>query len=46
MNVWDIVIIAGVAAAVIAAVTVIIKNRKKGKCSCGCDGCNLKCDKK
>ena len=38
-NIWSIVIGALVLAAVIFAVIKIIKDRKKGKCSCGCEGC-------
>lgn len=37
MNVWDIVILAVIAAAVGLAVRKIRKN--KGGCSCGCSGC-------
>ncbi|MCR4615149.1 MAG: FeoB-associated Cys-rich membrane protein [Clostridiales bacterium] len=37
MNIWDYLIIGIIAAVVIFAVTVIHKNKKNGKCSCGCD---------
>ena len=37
MNIWDYIIIGIIAAVVIIAVTVVIKNKKNGKCSCGCD---------
>ena len=43
MNVWDIVIIAVIAAAVIFAVRSAVK--RKGRCSCGCGGCSRKCEK-
>ncbi len=43
MNLWDILIIALVAIAVVLAVCVIIRNKKKGKGCCGdccqCSGC-------
>ena len=38
-NIWSIVIGALVLAAVVLAAVKIIKDRKKGKCSCGCEGC-------
>ncbi len=44
MNIYDILILALVAAAVVCAALVIRRNRKKGRCSCGCDGCgNTNC---
>ena len=40
MNIWDILIIVLLAAVVVFAAVRIVKNRKKGKCSCGCDCAN------
>lgn len=37
MNFWDYILIALVAAAVAAAIYFTVRNKKKGKCSCGCD---------
>ena len=39
MNVWDIVILALVAAALFFAVRKVRKNRRTGGCGCGCAGC-------
>ena len=39
MNVWDIVILAQVAAALFFAVRKVRKNRRAGGCGCGCAGC-------
>ena len=43
MKLVDWLLLAGVAALVAGAVTVLVKTRKKGGCSCGCgcgcDGC-------
>ena len=39
MNIWDILIIVLLAAVVVFAAVRIVKNRKKGKCSCGCANC-------
>ena len=41
MNAVDIVLIVLTAAALIFAVLHCI--RKKGRCSCGCEGCTYKC---
>ncbi len=42
MNIWDIVIIAGIVLLILLAVWLI--RRKKGTgCSCGCDGCSTPC---
>ncbi|MBR0136635.1 MAG: FeoB-associated Cys-rich membrane protein [Clostridia bacterium] len=46
MNLSDILIAAAIAAIVGAAVAVIIRNRKNGSCSCGCEGCSKACRKK
>ncbi len=44
MNVFDILILAGVAAVLVFAVVRIISNRKKGKiCGGNCECCALKC---
>ena len=40
MNIWDIAIIAGVAAALFFAVRKVRRNRRAGGCGCGCDGCS------
>ncbi len=40
MGFWDWIIIGLIAAAVVAAAVIIVRNKKKGKCSCGCEGCN------
>ena len=37
MNVWDYLIVGAIVAALVIAVIVILKNKKKGTCSCGCD---------
>ena len=39
MNVVDIVLIAVIGLVVSLAVWRIIRNKKQGKCTCGCDGC-------
>ena len=39
MNFWDVLIIAVIAAAVFFAVRAVVKQKKKGQCSCGCSGC-------
>ena len=48
MNGWDILIAAVIAACVVIAIVVIVRNRKKGKCTCGCEGCSERgrCGKK
>lgn len=47
MNIWDILIIIVIAAAVTFAVLKIIKNKKQGKSSCGgdCSNCGMRCGK-
>lgn len=45
MNKWDIIIIAVIACIVALAVRKIIKDKKTGKCSCGCCEGN-KCNNK
>ena len=37
MNGWDFLIIGVIAAAVALAIFVIVRNKKRGKTSCGCD---------
>lgn len=39
MNIVDMILIAAIAAAVIAAVVHIVRSRKKGGCGCGCSSC-------
>ena len=46
MNIWDILILAAVAAAVFFAVRRVWKTRRSGGCGCGCAGCNGACGKK
>ncbi|MCQ2464874.1 MAG: FeoB-associated Cys-rich membrane protein [Oscillospiraceae bacterium] len=46
MNIWDIIITALIALMLIMAVRSIVKNKKAGKCTCGCEGCAAGCDKK
>ncbi len=48
MNYWDIILILAIVLAVALAVIKIIKNKKAGKSSCGCDcsncaGCQMHC---
>ncbi|MBR4542660.1 MAG: FeoB-associated Cys-rich membrane protein [Lachnospiraceae bacterium] len=48
MNHWDIILIIAIVHAVALAVIKIIKNKKAGKSSCGCDcsscaGCQMHC---
>lgn len=43
MNTVEIIITAVIAIAVIAAAIVIIRRKKKGRCSCGCEGCTMNC---
>ena len=40
MNLADLVILAVIAAAVFFAARRMWKNRKRGSCSCGCEGCD------
>ncbi|MBQ8109476.1 MAG: FeoB-associated Cys-rich membrane protein [Clostridia bacterium] len=37
MNIWDIVLVAALAAAVGLAVRKLARNRRSGKTACGCD---------
>lgn len=37
MNVWDIALLAGLAAVVLLAGRKILRDRKQGKCACGGD---------
>ena len=41
MNLWDILILLAVAAAVLLALRAL--RGKKGACSCGCGGCTKNC---
>ena len=43
MNIWDIVLLAAIAAAVGLALRKVIANRRRGGCGCGCDGCTQRC---
>lgn len=43
MNIWDILILLAVAAAVGIALRVIRGKKKTGGCSCGCGGCTKDC---
>ncbi|MBR0268054.1 MAG: FeoB-associated Cys-rich membrane protein [Clostridia bacterium] len=43
MNIWDILILALIAGAVILAIRVWSGKNKKGGCSCGCGGCTKDC---
>lgn len=40
MNAGDVIILLIVALCIFFAVRSIVKQRKKGGCSCGCSGCN------
>ena len=42
--VWDIVLIAGIAAIVISVIVVCALRKKKGKPCIGCDCCDGRCD--
>lgn len=46
MNVWDILILAAVAALVVLAVIRMRRRKRSGRCSCGCEGCGMPCEKK
>ena len=46
MSVLEIILIAVLAIAVVAAVICIIRNKKKGGCSCGCENCAYPCSQK
>ena len=41
MSVLEIILTIGIIAAVAAVIAVMVGNRKKGKCSCGCSACTL-----
>ena len=43
MNIWDILILCAVGAAVAAAVRTLRGKGKQGGCSCGCGGCTKEC---
>ncbi len=45
MNVIDIVLIAAIGLVVGLAARRIVRNKKQGKCSCGCEHCTCGCDK-
>ena len=46
MNVWDIVLAVGIAAVVALAAAKLIRDRRQGKGSCGCNcaNCPSKCE--
>ena len=43
MNIWDILILCAVGAAVAVAVRTLRGKGKQGGCSCGCGGCTKEC---
>ena len=43
MNPVDILLIVILAAAVALALRRVVKNRRRGGCSCGCEGCSGSC---
>ncbi len=43
MNIWDILILAAVAAAIVLALRTLRGKKKSGGCSCGCGGCEKDC---
>jgi hypothetical protein len=43
MNIWDILILAVILAAVAAAFRVMKSKNGRGGCGCGCDGCTKSC---
>lgn len=43
MNLWDIALIAVLAAAVTGAVRVTMRRKKRGGCGCGCEDCDGRC---
>ena len=45
MNVIDIVLIAAIGLVVGLAARRIVRNKKQGGCSCGCEHCACGCDK-
>ena len=46
MNIWDIALIAAIAAALGFALRRVIRTRKMGGCGCGCEGCAKGCGRK
>ena len=46
MSVLEIILIAVLAIAVVAAVIGIIRIKKKGGCSCGCENCPYPCSQR
>ena len=47
MNLWDILLLAGLAAAVLLALRGLIRRRRQGKGCCGgCAGCALDCERR
>ena len=44
MNIWDILILAGIGAAVVAAFRILRAKGQRGGCGCGCAGCTKTCD--
>ena len=47
MNLWDILLLAGLAVAVILALRGLVLRRRQGKgCGGGCAGCTLDCERR
>ena len=46
MGFGDIIIIILLALVLTTALLASVKRRKKGRCSCGCEGCAMNCGKK
>ena len=44
MNTLEIILTVVIVAAVAAALVFAVKKRKKGGCSCGCEGCAMSCE--
>ena len=44
MNTLEIILTAVIVATVAAALVFAVKKRKKGGCSCGCEGCAMSCE--
>ncbi|MBR3125020.1 MAG: FeoB-associated Cys-rich membrane protein [Mogibacterium sp.] len=46
MNIWDIVLVIIIIAAVTLAVIHLVRSKRRGQCSCGsCAGCSTPCRK-
>ncbi|MBR3486155.1 MAG: FeoB-associated Cys-rich membrane protein [Clostridia bacterium] len=46
MNAFDWIIIAALAACLAGAVAAVIKRKRRGGCSCGCESCPHNCKKR